>query len=69
MEKDKIITYRIDDTKITNDKNRSFKVFYTLERKNGSVYYSLETFDGKRLNINRMNGYQNIMRKIRNLFL
>ena len=61
MEKDKIITYRIDDTKITNDKNRSFKVFYTLERKNGSVYYSLETFDGKRLNINRMNGYQNML--------
>lgn len=61
MEKDKIVTYKIDDTSITKDKSKRFKVFYTLERKDGNISYCLENFDGQSLNINEMKGYENML--------
>ena len=61
MEKDKIVTYKIDDTSITKDKSKRFKVFYTLERKDGNISYCLENFDGQSLNINEMNGNENML--------
>lgn len=64
MEKDKIITYRINDEKITNDKDKGFKVFYTLERKNGSISYCLESLYGETLNINKINGYEKMLLNI-----
>lgn len=64
MEKDEIKTYKIDDSKITNDNNRCFKVFYTLERKDGNISYCLENFNEESLNINEMNGYENMLLNI-----
>lgn len=64
MEKDEIKTYKIDDSKITNDNNRCFRAFYTLERKDGNISYCLENFNGESLNINEMNGYENMLLNI-----
>lgn len=64
MEKNKIVTYKIDDTRITDEKSKAFKVFYTLERKDGNISYYLENLEGQVLEINRINGYESMLLNI-----
>ena len=62
------VTYLIDDKKGFSkniDEERletieGFKVYYTLEEKGNDIHYCLEDMNGNKLNINDLNGYQNM---------
>ena len=60
MENNKKITYKINNSKFTKE-NIPFKVYYTLESKEGDLSYCLENFEGQSLNINELNGYENML--------